>query len=128
MACGQSSSGDVCPAARGAIPRCADRRGVHRRISRSLASSPRPARRVGLARMVSTCAQRTRRNAEIVNAISDLTVASAALVIAGDLAVPGFTGFVLGLVGIDLCLCRWGSERTRYALSVLRIPGWRSKL
>jgi hypothetical protein len=41
-------------------------------------------------------------------------------------AVPGFTGFVLGLVGIDMC--RWGIERTRYALSVLRIPGWRREL
>ncbi len=35
-------------------------------------------------------------------------------------AVPGLTGFVLGLTGIDFC--RWLIERTKFGLSIARIP------
>lgn len=35
-------------------------------------------------------------------------------------AVPGFTGFVLGLTGIDIC--RWLIERTKFGLSIMKIP------
>ncbi|WP_018266538.1 hypothetical protein [Methylosinus sp. LW4] len=37
-------------------------------------------------------------------------------------AVPGLTGFVLGLTGIDFC--RWLIERTKFGLSIMKIP-WR---
>jgi hypothetical protein len=35
-------------------------------------------------------------------------------------AVPGFTWFVIGLVGIDLCI--WIIERTHRILTLLRVP------
>lgn len=38
-------------------------------------------------------------------------------------AIPGFTGFVLGLTGIDFC--RWMIERTKFGLSIMKIPWFR---
>lgn len=38
-------------------------------------------------------------------------------------AIPGFTGFVLGLTGIDFC--RWMIERTKFGLSIVRFPPFR---
>jgi hypothetical protein len=35
-------------------------------------------------------------------------------------SVAGFTGFVLALCGIDFC--RWIIERTKFGLSIMRIP------
>lgn len=35
-------------------------------------------------------------------------------------SIAGFTGFVLALTGIDIC--RWMIERTKFGLSVMRIP------
>jgi hypothetical protein len=35
-------------------------------------------------------------------------------------SVIGFAGFALGLTGIDIC--RWLIERTKFGLSIARIP------
>ncbi len=38
-------------------------------------------------------------------------------------AIPGLTGFTLGVVGLDLCA--WATSRVKYILSVMRLPGFK---
>lgn len=45
------------------------------------------------------------------------------LLIAGD-AIPGLTGFALGVIGLDACV--WFTKRVKSALSLLRLPGFKA--
>lgn len=38
-------------------------------------------------------------------------------------AIPGLTGFTLGVVGLDLCA--WATSRVKYILSVIKLPGFK---
>ncbi|MBM3578710.1 MAG: hypothetical protein FJX40_13900 [Alphaproteobacteria bacterium] len=42
--------------------------------------------------------------------------------IPGD-AIPGLTGFTLGVVGLDACA--WFTRRVKYGLSLLKLPGFK---
>lgn len=40
-------------------------------------------------------------------------------------AVPGLTGFTLGVIGLDVC--GWVTARVKYILSLIRVPGVKPK-